>query len=88
MKSRRRIALSKALDCVDYRSQRILQQGFAVMKWVLGVSLRGSNPEPPMSTLGHKRTLRGVRSMSALTLKADFAQPPVAGHQFIELRYG
>jgi hypothetical protein len=31
MKSRRRIAFSKAQDCADYRSQRIrLQQGFAI----------------------------------------------------------
>jgi uncharacterized protein YchJ len=29
MRSRRRIAFSKALDCADYHSQRILQQGFA-----------------------------------------------------------
>jgi hypothetical protein len=30
MKSRRRIAFSKAQDCADYRSQKIrLQQGFA-----------------------------------------------------------
>jgi hypothetical protein len=29
MKSRRRIAFTKALDRADYRSQRILQQGFA-----------------------------------------------------------
>jgi hypothetical protein len=27
-------------------------------KWVSGVSLLGSNPEPPMSALGQKRTFR------------------------------
>src|SRR6516165_5796432 len=56
MKSRRRIAFSKALDCADYRSQRILQQGFAVMKWVLGVRSQGTNNEPLMSALGQKET--------------------------------
>jgi hypothetical protein len=56
MKSRRRIAFSKALDCADYRSQRILQQGFATDEMVSGASLQGSNPEPLMSALGQKRT--------------------------------
>ena len=31
-KLRRRIAFSKALECADYRSQRILQQGSAILK--------------------------------------------------------
>ena len=35
------------------------------------VSLHRSNPEPLMSALGHKRTLRHLRSMSALPPKAD-----------------
>jgi len=35
------------------------------------VSLHGSNPEPLMSALGHKRTLKHVRLMSALPPKAD-----------------
>jgi hypothetical protein len=71
MKSRRRIAFSKALNCADYRSQRILQQRFAAMKWVLGVSLRGSNPEPLMSALGQKQTSAHICDMSALPPKAD-----------------
>jgi len=29
-------------------------------KWGSGVSLRGSNLEPPMSALGQKRTLRNI----------------------------
>ena len=33
--------------------------------------LHGSNPEPPMSALGQKRTLADVRVMSALPPKAD-----------------
>jgi hypothetical protein len=41
------------------------------VKWVSGVSLHGSNPDPLMSALGHKRTLHVVRSMSALPPKAD-----------------
>jgi hypothetical protein len=36
-----------------------------------GASLHGSNPEPPMSALGHKRTLTGGYTMSALPPKAD-----------------
>jgi hypothetical protein len=43
-------------------------------KWGLGVSLHDSNPELPMSTLGHKRTLRRISLMSALPPKADMAQ--------------
>jgi hypothetical protein len=35
------------------------------------VSLHGSNPEPLMSALGQKRTLRRVSVMSALPPKAD-----------------
>ena len=38
------------------------------------VSLHSSNPEPLMSALGQKRTLRGVRPMSALPSKADIDQ--------------
>jgi hypothetical protein len=43
-------------------------------KWGSGVSLRGSNLEPPMSALGQKQTLRGVRPMSALPPKADIVE--------------
>jgi len=40
------------------------------VKWVSGVSLHGSNPEPRMSALGQKKTLGKVRLMSALPPKA------------------
>ena len=40
-------------------------------EWGSGVILRGNNPEDQMSALGQERTLRGVRSMSALPPKAD-----------------
>jgi hypothetical protein len=43
-------------------------------KWGSGVSLRGSNSEPPMSALGQKQTLAHVRVMSALPPKADIAE--------------
>src|SRR6516165_10830457 len=36
-----------------------------------GVRLHGRNPEPLMSALGHKRTLRRFHPMSALPPKAD-----------------
>jgi len=36
-----------------------------------GVSLHGSNPEPPMSALGQKQTSRHLQPMSALPPKAD-----------------
>jgi hypothetical protein len=42
-----------------------------LMKWGLGNSLHGSNPEPPMSALGQKRTSECAQSMSALPAKAD-----------------
>jgi hypothetical protein len=37
----------------------------------LGVSLHGTNPEPLMSALGHKRASKRIRPMTALPLKAD-----------------
>jgi hypothetical protein len=40
----------------------------------LGVVLHGSNPEPLMSALGQKRTLRCILVMSALPPKADMDQ--------------
>src|SRR5215471_19990888 len=43
-------------------------------KWGSGVSLHGSNPERLMSAMGQKRTLRGVRPMSAIPPKADIAE--------------
>ena len=36
--------------------------------------LRSSNPEPLMSALGQKQTLRRIRAMSALPPKADMVQ--------------
>jgi hypothetical protein len=62
MRSRRRIAFSKALDCADYRSQRILQQGFATNEMGFRVSLYGSNPERscPLGVIsGHSPTFDG-----------------------------
>jgi hypothetical protein len=46
-------------------------QGFATGEMGLGVSLHGSNSEPPMSALGQKQTLGKVRLMSALPPKVD-----------------
>jgi len=48
-----------------------LQQGFPTGEMGLGGCLHGSNPEPPMSALGQKRTLKPRRVMSALPPKAD-----------------
>jgi hypothetical protein len=48
-----------------------LQQGFAVGEMGLGVSLHGSNPEPPMSAMGQKQTSSRPVAMSALPPKAD-----------------
>jgi hypothetical protein len=42
--------------------------------WGSGISSHHSNPEPPMSALGQKRTSERVRLMSALPPKADMAQ--------------
>jgi hypothetical protein len=39
-----------------------------------GVKLHSNNLELPMSALGQKRTLRGVRPMSALPPKADIVE--------------
>ena len=73
MKSRRRIAFSKAQDCADLRLQ--LQQGFATDEMGFrGQVVHGSNSEPPMSALGQKQTLRHFQSMSALPPKADIAE--------------
>jgi hypothetical protein len=54
MKSRRRIAFSKAHDCADYRLQkRDYSRDLRLGEWGSGVSLHGSNPEPPMIAVGH-----------------------------------
>jgi len=41
------------------------------VKWVSGISLHGSNAEPPMSAMGQKQTFGPRNSMSALPPKAD-----------------
>ena len=51
-----------------------LQQVFADGETGFGVELQSSNPEPLMSALGHKRTLKSFRPMSALPPKADVVQ--------------
>jgi hypothetical protein len=48
-----------------------LQQGFVAGEMGFRVSLHASNPEPLMSALDQKRTLRGLDGMSALPPKAD-----------------
>jgi hypothetical protein len=53
-----------------------LQQGFVTSEMGLGVSLRGSNPEPPMSALGQKQTSQRILLMSALPPKADIGTQP------------
>jgi hypothetical protein len=71
-KSRRRIALSEAQNCADCSHEEYdYIRDLRPAKWGSGVSLHGSNLEPPMSALGQKRTSRHVRFMSALPPKAD-----------------
>jgi hypothetical protein len=54
MKSRRRIAFSKANDRVNVGLRHSQSnQEIAIGKIGALVSLRSSNPEPPMSALGH-----------------------------------
>jgi hypothetical protein len=72
MKSHRRIAAPKAQSlCGLCFGTTQLQQGFVADGMGFRVKLHGSNFEPLMSALGQKRTLRGVRPMSALLPKAD-----------------
>jgi len=47
--------------------------GLRSAKWRFGVSLHGSNPDPLMSALGQKQTLKPLHPMSALPPKADIA---------------
>src|SRR6516225_2037304 len=70
MKSRRRIAFTKA-GTTPNRTR--LQQGFTTGEMGFRVRLHGSNPEPPMSALGQKRTSAHVQAMSALPPKADIS---------------
>ena len=51
-----------------------LQQGFVTDGMGFRVKLHGSNFEPLMSALGHKRTSKHVRAMSALPPIADMVQ--------------
>ena len=44
------------------------------MEWGSVISLHVSNPEPPMSALGQKQTLRQSNGMSGLPPKADIAE--------------
>jgi hypothetical protein len=68
MNSRRRIAFTKA---GLRRIGRDYSRDLPPAEWGSGISLHGSNPEPPMSALGQKRTWQQVRLMSALPPKAD-----------------
>src|SRR5262249_22026173 len=56
--------------CIDY------SRDLRLTKWGSGVSLHSNNPNPPMSALGQKQTLRYVRRMSALPPKADIGTQP------------
>ena len=67
---RRRIAHPKGLGLRRF-SERDYSRDLRSVEWGSGVSLHGSNPEPLMSALGHKRTLYIVLRMSALPPKAD-----------------
>ena len=48
-----------------------LQQGFTIGEWGPTVILRSNNPQDQMSALGHQRTFRRVRLMSAVPSIAD-----------------
>jgi hypothetical protein len=71
-KSRRRIAFLKAWDHANCTDDYISLLRPA--KWGSGVSLRRSNPKPPMSALGQKQTSAHVRVMSALPPKAGIRE--------------
>src|SRR6516225_4967974 len=74
MKSRRSIAAP------TFRSTPILAdyiRDLRPAKWGSGLSLRSSNPEPLMSALGQKQTLRHLQPMSALPPKADIGTQPL-----------
>jgi hypothetical protein len=73
MKSRRRIAFSKAQDCADYRSQRIrLQQGFATGEM-------GSN-DYFAAEIGLRPTLGGYGVSAATITRRSLA--PCIRHTF------
>jgi hypothetical protein len=72
IKSRRRIAFAQAPHCADFVLKRVnYSRDLQSVEWGSEVSLQGSNSAPLMSALGHKRTLRLSRPMSALPPKAD-----------------
>jgi hypothetical protein len=54
---------------------------FRQAKWGSGIKLHCSSREPLMSALGHKRTFRSFRPMSALPPKADI------GTQSVNVRF-
>jgi hypothetical protein len=74
MKSRRRIAFSKAQDhantVADY------SKDLRSAKWVQQSICAAKKPELPMSALGHKRTLQLICVMSALCQKRTFVDWP------------
>jgi hypothetical protein len=66
--------LPKDQDCADCDLQRFdYSRDLPSAKRGSGVSLHGSNPEPPMSALGQKQTLQAEFAMSALPPKADIS---------------
>jgi hypothetical protein len=68
MKSRRRIACPEAQD---HANNPDYIKDLPQATWGSEASLHGSNPEPLMSALGQKRTLRRTHLMSALPPRAD-----------------
>ena len=76
IKTRRRIAFSKA-GLRDFRLQKCdYSRYLRPAKRGSGVRLHGSNPEPLMSALGQKRTSGHDQIMSALPPKADIGIQP------------
>jgi hypothetical protein len=72
MKSRRRIAAPKPQGCADYALEwRNYSRDLQAAKWGFRGQFAQHHPEPLMSALGHKRTLKSFRPMSALPPKAD-----------------
>ena len=66
MKSRRRIAFSKAQDHANSVADYSRDGGMG-----FGLAVHSSNPSLAMSALGQKRTLQCILVMSALPPKAD-----------------
>jgi hypothetical protein len=73
MKSRRRIAFSKAQDSPIYDDCNY-SRDLRPAKWGSEIKLRSNNSEPLMSALGQKQTLPSHFRISALLLKADMHQ--------------